>query len=235
MTLVAGPPASLLSAIDLFESIPTQDLDTIASAAAIKEFNKHDYLFHQGDEATWFCLLISGKVKLSQITEEGQQVILRYVSPGEAFAVIAVLSKIPYPVTATAVERATLLRWEKQTMLDLMERYPQLAINSLSLLAARIQDFQDRFRELATERVERRIARALLRLVKQTGRKTDQGIVIDFPLSRQDLAEMTGTTLYTVSRTLSQWERDGLVSSQREQVTLLQPHQLVVIAEEMVS
>ena len=116
MTLVAGPPASLLSAIDLFESIPTQDLDTIASAAAIKEFNKHDYLFHQGDEATQFCLLISGKVKLSQITEEGQQVILRYVSPGEAFAVIAVLSKIPYPVTATAVEQATLLRWEKQTM-----------------------------------------------------------------------------------------------------------------------
>jgi CRP-like cAMP-binding protein len=233
MTLTAGSPAQLLSEIDIFDQIPSQDLETIASAATLKEFNKNDYLFHQGDPADQFCLLMSGKVKLTQITEEGQQVILRYVGPGEAFAVIAVLRKIPYPVTATAVEQVKLLSWGEQTMLGLMERYPRLAINSLSLLATQIQEFQDRFRELATERVERRIARALLRLAKQTGRKTDQGILIDFPLTRQDLAEMTGTTLYTVSRTLSQWEKDGLVSSQREQVTLLSPHQLVVIAEEM--
>jgi len=224
-----------LAEIDIFDQIPPQDLETIASAAVFKEFKKNTYLFHQGDPAEKFCLLVSGKVKLTQITEAGQQVILRYVGPGEAFAVIAVLSKIPYPVTATAVEPITMLSWGEQTMLDLMERYPRLAINSLSLLAFHIQEFQDRFREVATERVERRIARAILRLAKQTGRKTDQGILIDFPLSRQDLAEMTGTTLYTVSRTLSQWEKDGLVSSQREQVTLLSPHQLVVIAEEMVS
>jgi len=177
--------------------------------------------------------LVNGKVKLTQLTEEGQQIILRYVSPGEAFAVIAVLSKIPYPVTASTVNRVSLLSWEDQVMLELMKKYPQLAINSLSILANRIQEFQDRFRELATERVERRIARALLRLASQTGRKIDQSILIDFTLSRKDLAEMTGTTLYTVSRTLSQWEKDGLVSSQREQVTILTPHQLVVIAEEM--
>lgn len=235
MTLVAGAPAQLLSAIDLFEHIPDAVLDEIASAATLKEFNKNAYLFHQGDAADQFCLLISGKVKLSQITEEGQQVILRYLSPGEAFAVIAVLSNIPYPVSASAVEQAVILCWGKQCMVDLMERYPRLAINSLSILANQIQEFQDRFRELATERVERRIARSLLRLAKQTGRKADHGVLIDFPLTRQDLAEMTGTTLYTVSRTLSQWERDGLVSSKREQVTLLAPHQLVVIAEEMAS
>jgi CRP-like cAMP-binding protein len=233
MTLVADSPAQLLAAIEIFGEIPPQDLETIASAAVRKEYNKNTYLFHQGDPADQFCLLVSGKVKLTQITEAGQQVILRYVGPGEAFAVIAVLSKIPYPGTATAVEPITLLSWGEQTMLDLMERYPRLAINSLSVLAFHIQEFQDRFRELATERVERRIARAILRLAKQTGRKTNQGILIDFPLTRQDLAEMTGTTLYTVSRTLSQWEKDGLVSSQREQVTLLLPHQLVVIAEEM--
>jgi len=233
MTLVASSPANLLSAIDIFDQISLKDLDAIASAAATKNFNKDAYLFHQGDPAEQFYILISGRVKLSQITEDGQQIILRYVSPGEAFAVIAVLSKIPYPVTATAVDRVSLLSWGEQTMLSLMESYPRLAINSLSLLATRIQEFQDRFRELATERVERRIARALLRLAKQTGRKLDHGILIDFPLSRQDLAEMTGTTLYTVSRTLSQWEKDGLVSSRREQVTLLLPHQLVVIAEEM--
>jgi CRP-like cAMP-binding protein len=147
--------------------------------------------------------------------------------------VIAVLSKIPYPVTATAVNQVSLLSWEDQKMLELMHQYPQLAINSLSILATRIQEFQDRFREIATERVERRIARALLRLASQTGRKLEHGILIDISLTRQDLAEMTGTTLYTVSRTLSQWEKDGLVSSQREQVTILSPHKLVVLAEDM--
>ena len=115
-----------------------------------------------------------------------------------------------------------MLTWEDDVMLNLMQKHPQLAINSLSILAKRIQEFQDRFRELATERVERRVARALT-----------HGILIDITLTRQDLAEMTGTTLYTVSRILSQWEKDGLVSSQREQVTILSPHQLVVIAEDM--
>lgn len=233
MAILAGSPAHLLAPIDFFDQLSFQDLDEIASTATHREFGKNTYLFHQGDQALRFCVLVKGKVKLSQLTEDGQQIILRYVSPGEAFAVIAVLSKIPYPVTATTVNQVSLLTWEDQVMLDLMKKYPQLAINSLNILACRIQEFQDRFRELATERVERRIARALLRLASQTGRKLDQGILIDIALTRQDLAEMTGTTLYTVSRTLSQWEKDGLVSSQREQVTILAPHQLVVIAEDM--
>jgi len=233
MVVLTGSPAHLLASIDFFDQLSFQDLDEIASTATHREYGKNTYLFHQGDHARRFYVLVNGKVKLTQLTEEGQQIILRYVSPGEAFAVIAVLSKIPYPVTASTVNRVSLLSWEDQVMLELMKKYPQLAINSLSILANRIQEFQDRFRELATERVERRIARALLRLASQTGRKIDQGILIDFTLSRKDLAEMTGTTLYTVSRTLSQWEKDGLVSSQREQVTILTPHQLVVIAEEM--
>ena len=170
---------------------------------------------------------------MTQLTEDGQQIIMRYVRPGEAFAVIAVLCKISYPVTATAVNQVSLLSWDDRKMLELMHLYPQLAENSLSILATRIQEFQDRFREIATERVERRIARALLRLASQTGRKLEQGILIDISLTRQDLAEMTGTTLYTVSRTLSQWEKDGLVSSQREQVTILSPHKLVILAEDM--
>ncbi len=233
MAIRAGNPAHLLASIDLFEQLSIQELDEIASAASLQDYNKNSYLFHQGDPAHRFCILVEGKIKLTQLTEDGQQIILRYVSPGEAFAIISVLSKIPYPVTATAVNQVSLLSWDDQVMLDLMQNYPQLAINALSILAKRIQEFQDRFREISTERVERRIARALLRLASQTGRKLEQGILIDIALTRQDLAEMTGTTLYTVSRTLSQWERDGLVSSQREQVTILSPHQLVLLAEEM--
>jgi CRP-like cAMP-binding protein len=233
MILIAGNPAHLLASIDFFDNLTLEELDEIALSGVERTYIKDTYLFHQGDSANRFYVLLEGKIKLTQLTEEGGQVILRYVSPGEAFAIIAVLRKISYPVTAMAVEKAVVLSWDEQTVLTLMMQYPQMAINSLGILAARIQEFQDRFREIATERVERRIARSILRLASQTGRKTQDGILIDLSLTRQDLAEMTGTTLYTVSRILSQWEKAGLVQSKREQVTILAPHRLVVIAEEM--
>lgn len=233
MTLIAGNPAHLLASIEFFDNLSFRELDEIAATATHRDYDKDTYLFHQGDPATRFCVVVAGEVKLTQLTVDGQQIILRYISPGEAFAVIAVLSKIPYPVTAMTVNPVSLLTWDDQTMLSLMEKHPKLAINSLSILAKHIQEFQDRFREMATERVERRIARALLRLANQTGVKVENGILIDLSLTRQDLAEMTGTTLYTVSRTLSRWEKKGLVQSQRERVTILSPHRLVVIAEEM--
>lgn len=84
---------------------------------------------------------------------------------------------------------------------------------------------------MATEQVDQRVAHALLKLVKQTGKKTVEGILIDFPISRQDIAEMTGTTLHTVSRLLSAWEDQGLVKSGRQKVTVVEPHRLLLIAE----
>jgi CRP-like cAMP-binding protein len=94
-----------------------------------------------------------------------------------------------------------------------------------------IQEMQERYRELATEKVERRIARALLRLAAQVGSKTDGGIELTF--TRQELAEMSGTTLYTVSRVLSEWERQELVEAGRERVVIRNPHGVVSIAEEL--
>jgi CRP-like cAMP-binding protein len=115
-----------------------------------------------------------------------------------------------------------------------MERMARLAINALHSVTQRTHELQDRYRELATERVERRVARALLRLVRQTGRRQPEGgVLIDMPLSRQDVAEMTGTTLYTVSRILSHWEQLGLVAGAREQVVILSSHGLVAIAEDL--
>jgi CRP-like cAMP-binding protein len=118
-------------------------------------------------------------------------------------------------------------------MRGLMMACPGIALNAIQILAGRVRDFQDRIRELTTERVERRIARALLRLARQTGHKVDEGVLIDLPLTRQDLAEMTGTTLFTVSRTLSQWEAQGLVHAGRERVVIRFPHGLVSIAEDL--
>ena len=103
----------------------------------------------------------------------------------------------------------------------------------MRIMAGQIREFQNRVRELSTQRVERRIARTILRLARQSGRKTEQGVLVDLPLSRQDIAEMTGKTLYTVSRVLSDWEKRGLVQSERQQVIITHPHGLVSLAEDI--
>jgi CRP-like cAMP-binding protein len=120
-------------------------------------------------------------------------------------------------------------------MRHLLETEPRVAVNALRFIAARYHDLQRRYRQLMTERVERRVARALLRLVHDAGRRVDAGIEITFPVSRQDIAEMTGTTLYTVSRLLSAWEAQGIVQSGRQHIVLTKPHALVAIAEDLPS
>ena len=118
-------------------------------------------------------------------------------------------------------------------MARLMEQFPPIAFKAMRHMADQIQELQDRVRELSTERVERRIANALLRLAQQTGQKTPEGVLINLPLSRQDLAEMTGTTLYTVSRILSRWEQEEIVDTGRERVLIRVPHRLVIIAHDL--
>ena len=118
-------------------------------------------------------------------------------------------------------------------MMGFVLQLPKMALNAIQMMSDHVQEFQERFRQLATERVERRLARTILRLASQSGRKIEEGVLIDFPLSRQDLAEMCGTTLYTVSRTLSEWQVKGLVVSGRERVVVRFPHGLVRIAEDL--
>ncbi len=115
--------------------------------------------------------------------------------------------------------------------MQFVTRYPTFAFNAIQMMAAHTQEFQERFRQMATERVERRLAQTLIRLASQSGRKVPEGILIDLPLTRQDLGEMTGTTLYTVSRLLTQWENQGLIIADRERIVIRFAHGLVSIAE----
>jgi CRP/FNR family transcriptional regulator, nitrogen oxide reductase regulator len=225
--------AARLTGTSLFKGLPPAALEDVISLGSKRSVDQGAFLFYQGDPAGLICVLLEGKLRLTQVTPEGQQVILRYIQPYEEFAVIAVLSSVEYPASAEAVEKSTALTWNEQVMQQLMQRYPHIAMNAIQVLSDRVREFQDRLREMSTERVERRIARTLLRLARQAGREVDEGILIDLPLSRQDLAEMAGTTLFTVSRTLSSWESQGYIHSGRERVTIRMPHSLVVIAEDL--
>jgi CRP-like cAMP-binding protein len=217
----------------LFQDLDADALAAVMQAAHIQSVPSGSCFFFQGDPATRFYIVLQGRVRLTQVTAEGQQVILRFITPGEGMGIVAALSGMVYPASAEALDACRALMWEGEVVAALMERYPRLALNGMRLLAQRVREFQDRLRSLATERVERRLARMVLRLARQSGHKVADGILIDLPLSRQNLAELIGTTLYTVSRILSQWEGQGLVETGRERVFIRDPHGVVVVADDL--
>lgn len=223
----------LLTRAALFRDIDDDLLQIIYEAAYRRRVRAHEYFFHQQEEATTFYLLLEGRARLVQLTPEGHQVTIRYVGPGDGIGIIVALSEVPYPLSAEAVTDCLALAWDRDTTLGFMEENSTLALNGLRMVAQRFRDLQKRYQELATERVERRVARTLLRLTRQTGRRVEEGVLLDLPLSRQDVGELTGTTLYTVSRILSRWEQDGIIATGRERIVVCKPHALVSIAEDL--
>lgn len=224
----------LLESVPLFRDLDASALDAVVAAATVREVAAGGSFFRQGEAGAAFYVLLEGRVKVTQVTADGQQVVVRFAGPGEMLGCVALVSGSDYPGTAEVTESSRALRWDRTTSVALMERYPRLALNALAIQGGHLRMIQARCRELATERVERRIARAILRLARQAGRRVEEGVLIEFPLSRQDVAEITGTTLYTVSRTLSGWEKQGLVTLGRERVVIRAPHGLVRIAEDLV-
>jgi len=219
--------------VPLFAGLAADELGDIKKFAQIRKMGAGEYYFLQGDPANSVFVVREGRVKLTQITMDGQQILLRVIGPWTLFAIVGLTSGRNYPVSAQASETGSAFIWSGDVLMGYMNNHPRLAMNAVHLMAGYVQEFQDRLREIATERVERRLARTLSRLASQTGIKTDEGVLINLQLTRQDLAEMIGTTLYTVSRILSQWETAGLVVSGRERVVIRDPHGLVRIAEDL--
>jgi CRP-like cAMP-binding protein len=174
-----------------------------AREATEPEVERGTFFFHQGDPAVAFYVLVEGEAKLTQVTPEGHLMLMRFARPGDCFGCISTLSNAVYTLSCQAVDDCPALAWDGETVGGLMERYTHLALNLLQLLAGYYRRLLGRYQELVTQRVEQRVTRALLRLAQQAGQKVESGVLIGLPLSREDLAEMTGTTLYTVSRILS--------------------------------
>jgi CRP-like cAMP-binding protein len=222
----------ILEQVSLFQGLQRPALARVAAAARSVEVKRGAFFFRQGTKADTLYVLLRGRVKLSQATPEGYDVLLRFVGPGEIFGPTATLKHRTYPVSAQTVSRCHALAWDGRTMARLIEEQPRIALNLIEDLSAHIQELRSRCLELATERVERRVASAILHLAEQAGWNTGEGVLIDIPLSRRDLAQITGTTLYTVSRLLRGWQRRGLVRAGRQRVEIVQPQRLVAIAHD---
>lgn len=222
---------SLIAGLPPFEGMTADDLDRVLEPARSLRVPRNRAVFEQEAEAHSFFLLLDGHVRVVKTSPDGQQIIVRYISPGELMGIAHALGRTTYPASAIAAVDCVVLAWPSPLWATFTARYPSFGINTYKTVGLRLQETQAQVVELATRQVHNRVARALSRLAEQAGRKTDGGILIDLPLSRQDIAEMTGTTLHTVSRLLTAWEEKGWVRTGRQKVTVVATDRLRRLAE----
>lgn len=217
----AGAIAEQLAQIDLFHGLNPAAVTEVARQGQVHYLPKGTLLFAQGATADRCHALIQGRMRIAQAGAEGDQLIVRFVGPGETFGTVALFTDRRYPAEATAVIDSIEISWPEATLLKLIERHPLIALNLVAIVGSRLREAQERLREVATQRVDQRIAHALLRLAHTEAALDGKGnAAIEFPVTRQDLAEMCGATLYTVSRILTAWEKAGHITTQRKQLTI---------------
>lgn len=217
----------------MFAALPRHALTDIGRLVVESTYEAGYYIFFQGDPAHRLYVVQAGEVKLIKHSESGQDIILQVFGPGEVFGGIAFLVDRTYPASAQAQTDVKVISISGDDFRDIVHRYPDAALTIIRVLASRLLDAHEQIRQLVAERVERRLARMLLKLADQVGVPADVGVRIDMPITRQDLAEMTGTTLETVSRIVSRWRRQGIVNAGREEIIITHPHRLVLIAEDL--
>jgi len=225
----------LIRQSSLFKDVGSDVFAQVLETCIPRSVEEDGFFFMQGDAASHAFVLLEGRVKMLQITPNGQQITLRILTPGQTYGGIAILNPLEgYPATAQAMENSTALAWDTAHLRKLAEMEPSISLNAMQLMHAYITELQERQKALVTDRVEQRIARILMKLASQYGKKVEEGVLINFPLTRKDIAEMSGTTLFTVSRTLKEWERQGMVKIGREKVCICKPHGLVSLADDLV-
>lgn len=215
----------------LFDRMSDEDLDRLLAHGTARRVGQGDAVFEQGQQAASFFLLLHGRLKVMQVTQDGQQIIVRVVHPGDLFGFAKALQRSDYPGTAKAATESVILGWPTDLWPHFVEQNPSLAVTAMQTIGQRLEEAHTRIREMSTQEVERRVAHAVLRLSRQAGRQEEHGVRIDFPITRQDIAEMTGTTLHTVSRILSSWEERGLVEGGRQKLTVVDAPGLRLLAE----
>lgn len=221
----------LMCASALFAGLTPEEYLRIASCAKARSFTRDELIFMQGQPMRNLMLLQTGSVKLTQLSSAGAEVILWMNGKGDAVGVHSGESACgSHTCSARALETCKALTWEYSRLHAMLLEYPQIRTNINQILFDRLQELEERFREIATEKVAKRLALTLLRLLKNVGKQHQAGIQVS--LSREELAQMTGTTLFTISRILSKWSDEGFILPRREAVVVRDPSRLEQIGIE---
>jgi CRP-like cAMP-binding protein len=214
----------------LFTRLSDDEQRQLLDAGRPRLLQPRDVLGAQGEPAEVLALVQVGHLKLSRVSDAGAESLVRFVGPGDCYGAIVLRPGSRYPVSATAVEPSRVLVWPRPAIAAFADRVPQLRTNLFEEVTRRMSAMLEAAQELATERAPQRVAKALLRVAEHGGVREPGGIRIVHPLTRQEIADLTGTTLFTVSRLMSRWETDGLVRSGRGAVTIVDPERLELAA-----
>ncbi len=225
--MIGGDPK-----IPLLSSLPEDAQAQLLPLFHSRELERGEYVFFEGDPAEFLYVVGEGEVKLLKHSDAGKDLIVQMLSAGDSFGTIDLLDSEEYTVSAQAMEPSRIWSMRRSDYLTMLDRYPALGLEIMHCLARKLKDAYGTMQSLAVERVERRIARTLLKLGAATGQQTEVGIVIGAPLTRQDIADMTGTTVETAIRVMSRFTKQGIIRSHRRRIVLVEPHQLVKIAGE---
>jgi CRP/FNR family transcriptional regulator, nitrogen oxide reductase regulator len=216
LTLLS-PKISQVQRFALFADVSASDCASIISAGREQRFSRKQTIFSEGDPVQQVVLLLSGYVKITQIGVSGNEVILRLNGVSEVVGAFRLCANCYHCSTARAVQSSTAIVWDSATFEWLLERFPAIRRNMVRALEERLEEMEERFREVSTEKVGSRLSSELLRLSNRLGRAVNGGH-LEISLSRVELAQLTGTTLFTVSRLLCRWQKLGIVRIGREAV-----------------
>lgn len=223
---------TILSHVSFFSHLPALDIATINRSFQEKGFQPEQSIYCAGDPAERLYVVAAGRVKLLRHTLNGKDVLLDILTPGEFFGSLSVLGEEDYSDTAQAQTTTCALGIGTAAFRTVLETYPSVSLKVLDIVATRLKAAQEQVRQFSAFSVEKRIAYALLKLANKLGQPSEMGLLIQVPLGRDALAELTGTTTETASRVISQFQRDGLIRTGRQWVAISDREKLQGLIDE---
>jgi len=213
---VSAPDDDLLRRIPFFRRLSPELRGRVGAVAHLKSHDKGDLIFAEGDPSHAFIVIVSGRVKVFKSTPAGKEIILEIFGAGDPLGAVAVYEGAPFMASALALETTELLVIDHRAFLQLLEENPAFVRGLLSGLTIRLAELTRRLAELSGARVEARFARLFLKLCEQIGRSERGGMFVPMPLSRQELADLTGTTIETAIRIMSRWQKEDVLHTEKD-------------------
>jgi len=214
----------------VFGKLGPEDRHRLAAVARLRSFARGETVFAEGDAPESFCVVLKGRVKVFKMTPAGKDVILEIFGPGDPLGAVAAYEGRTYPASAMAIEDTSTVLIPRQAFFALLEQHPSLVRGLLAGLTHRLVELANRVAELSGGRVEPRFARLFLKLAHEQGRRDRAGVFVPVPLSRQELADMTGTTIETSIRIMSRWGKHNIVRTEKDGFVVLDTHELEILA-----
>lgn len=223
---------ALLAATPVFKKLAPADRRTVAKAATLKRYEKGQVIFEEESPSDAFYTIASGRVKIFKMLPSGKDIILEVFGKGDPLGAIAVYDGRPFPASAVALEDTICIVIPRPIFFRLLEEHPSLVRGLMLGFTVRLVEMANRLAQLSGSRIEPRFARLFLKLANEMGKPERGGTFVPLALSRQELADMTGTTIETAIRIMSRWGKDEVVRTEKDGFVILDRRTLEATAAE---